>query len=168
MLGERIGDFHRIGRAATFEALDGFGDFERVANGATERLLHRGENRACGFAHGGRHRHERQRKFARLRFFLHERAAAKFHVEYEHIDALSEFFGENAAADQRDALDGRRHVAQRVKFFVRRRQFRRLTDEREPDGFQLRAVFRHREIHSEPWNRFEFVECTAGMPQAAT
>ena len=168
LLGERVGDFHRIGRAATFEALDGFGDFERVADGATERLLHRGENRARGFAHRGRHRDECLREFTRLRFFFHERAAAEFHVEHEYVDALGEFFREDAAADQRDALDGRRHVAQRIKFFVGGRQFRRLADEREPDGFQLRAVFRHREVHAETGNRFEFIECAAGVTEAST
>ena len=38
-------------------------NFERVADGATERLLHRGENRARGFAHRGRHRDKCLREF---------------------------------------------------------------------------------------------------------
>jgi len=40
---EGVGDFHQVFRALPLEGLDGFGDFERVADGAAERGVHAGD-----------------------------------------------------------------------------------------------------------------------------
>ena len=64
---------------------------------------------------------------------LHERAVAGLHVEHEPADALGDLLAHDRRGDQRNALDGAGHVAQRVELAVGRRDLRRLADQRAAD-----------------------------------
>ena len=59
LAGERVGDFHQVVRTVALETFDRLDDLGGVAGGAAERLVHRGEQGAHGFATGladGNHR----------------------------------------------------------------------------------------------------------------
>ena len=60
---------------------------------------------------------------------LHERAVAGLHVEHEGVDALRHLLAHDRGGDERPALHGGGHVAQRVELAVGGRDLRRLADE---------------------------------------
>ena len=68
------------------------------------------------------------RQPARFHLPLHERAGADFDVENERIQADSELFRHDRRRDQRNGLDGRRRVAERVQLSVGGRDLVRLPD----------------------------------------
>ena len=75
-------------------------------------------------------RDERIGQGTRVVFARHERAAAGLHVEHERVDALGDLLAQDRGADQRQALDGRGHVAQRVQRAVGRGDLVGLADQR--------------------------------------
>ena len=97
----------------------------------------------------------------------HERTAARLHVEHEGIDALGDLLAQDRGADQRQALDGRGHVAQRVERAVRRGHLVGLADERTSEIRDLRAELVEREAGPEAADAFELVERAAGVSEPA-
>ncbi len=72
-------------------------------------------------------------ELAGARLVLHERAAADLHVEHEAVDPLGELLREDRRDDERDALDRRRDVAQRVDALVGGGDLRGLPDHARAD-----------------------------------
>ena len=70
---------------------------------------------------------------------LHERAAARLHVQHQRVDALGDLLAHDRRRDQRDALDRAGHVAQRVELLVRGRDLGGLADEAAADLREHRA-----------------------------
>src|SRR6202042_1156838 len=64
----------------------------------------------------------------RPREVLHEGAAPHLHVEHERVYPLGDLLRQDRRDDERDALDGRRHVPQGVDALVGRRYFGGLPD----------------------------------------
>ena len=69
---------------------------------------------------------------------LHERAVADLDVEHDRVRARGELLRHDRRGDQRDAVDGRGDVAQRVELLVRGHEVAGLPDDREPDVAHLR------------------------------
>ena len=110
---------------------------------------------------------ERIGQRARVVLARHERAAAGLHVEHERIDALGDLLAQDRGADQRQALDGRRHVAQRIQRAVGRRHLVGLADERASEIGDLRTELVEREPGPEAADAFELVERAARVPEPA-
>ncbi len=132
----------------------------------SERRIH-GRDDRFGL-HAGRvaDRHERFGQAARIRGGLHERAAAGLHVEHERVDAFGDLLAHDRRADERDALDGAGHVAQRVQLLVGRRDLRGLADHRAADASERRLHLLERQVDAKAGDRLELVERAAGMARA--
>ena len=75
---------------------------------------------------------KRPRQRARLRALGQEGAAADLHVHDQRARPFRDLLGQDRRRDQRDRLDGRGRVAQRVQGAIRRHQARGLAGEHEP------------------------------------
>ncbi len=73
------------------------------------------------------------RQRARVVAALHERAAAALHVEHQRVAALGDLLAHHRRGNQRQALDGRGDVAQRVELLVGRRDVLGLADQAAAD-----------------------------------
>src|SRR5690348_4501621 len=157
----------QIGRPAIVQDFQAFCDFERVANGVAERLVHVGYERNDAFAHvlSGVHKQlgERNGVF----FILHERAVAGFHVEHERIKPLGEFFRHDGSADQAGTLHRAGYITQSVEALIGRSNFRSRGAEGAIARRERVAKFAFREIDVEPGYGFELVERAAGVAEAA-
>ena len=145
----------------------GFGDFECIARAGGEHLVHIGEQ-GGGLAScvvGDINDGLRQRY--RVLVGRHERAVTDFHVHHQAVQAFGEFFRQNGRRNQINRLNGRGDVARGVNAFVAGRQIAGLADDRRTGGFNdVAQLFRVGE-GVKARNRREFVQCAAGMPQAA-
>ena len=140
----------QIRRALALERVDRFLDLERVAARAAERPIHRGDERDDRTAVIGAEPDHRLRQLELALERREERAAAALHVEHEAGEILRELLAHDARGDERDGLDRRRRVAQRVHLPVGRRDLRRLADQRAADRVELRRASRQREVGAEP------------------
>ena len=100
-------------------------------------------------------RHQRLARAARESSSrLHERAAARLHVEHQRVDPLGDLLAHDRRGDERDALDGAGHVAQRVELLVGRRDLGGLPDHarsRPSSSAALHLV--ERQVDAEAGNR---------------
>ena len=138
-----------------------------MAGGAAERLVHRGEQRADGFAAGLADRDHGTGEGERVVLLFHEGALAELHVEHERVDALGEFLAHDAGADERDALDGAGDIAERVELLVGGHDLRRLADHGAADLLQDGAELGHAEVDLEARDGLELVERAAGVAETA-
>ena len=104
-------------------------DLDAVADAEPQRRVHVGNQRdgapSCAFADGDHRLRKRDGVVERL----HERARARLDVEQNAVRAGGELLAHDRGRDQRDRVDRRRHIAQRVEFLVRRREVARLPDD---------------------------------------
>ena len=167
MRAERKRNGFQIALSATGENVDRLLHLERVSDIIAKRLIHIRDHRGEFLPAQTADAHHRFRKLARLFGRIHNRAAAGFNVEHDHIAARGELFGQNRRNDQRQAIHRRSYVAQRVKHLVRRRKLRRLADDRTPDVCHLLFKRVHRKIHAHSWNGFHLIERAAGKSEPA-
>ena len=81
--------------------------------------------------------------------------------------ARSELLGHDRRRDQRDDVDRRGDVAQRVELLVGRDEVGGLADDRDADVAQLRDHLVDRQLDAEAGDRLELVERAAGVPEPA-
>ena len=106
---------------------------ERVADRGAERLVHVGEQ-ADDLAPGLlAEREHRLGERARVVERLHEGPVADLDVEHDRLGAAGELLRHDRGGDQRQLVDGRGDVAQRVEQLVGGDELRALPDDREPD-----------------------------------
>ena len=163
LLTEGVGDLHHVGRARR--------PCRHASDSATSRAfptvrpsgsIHRGQDRprpACPSP--GRSRPARGRAPAPAPCPGHKGAAAELDVEHQGVDPLGHLLAEDAGADERDRLDRRRDVAQRVELPVGGRELRRLPDEGSADPGHLGPEFGEGESDPESRDRLELVERAA-------
>ena len=155
-----------VGTSAAQNA-DRLCNFETVADGVAERCVHicekRGGGEVCRLPDCGHRFCEGACIFDRL----HKCAASDFHIEENGIRARGKLFAHDGGGDQRDAVDGRRHIAQGVEQLVRACERARLCDEGEPAVLYDRDKFLLREVRTESGDGFELVDGAARMPKAA-
>src|SRR4051812_6359186 len=103
----------------------------------------------------------------RVALGVHERAAADLDVEDERIEVFAQFLAQDARRDQRDRLDGGRHIAQGVQLAIRRRELGRLADHRcAVPAYDLLEA-RQRQVAMEPRDCGELVDGSARVTEAA-
>ncbi len=98
---------------------------------------------------------------------LHERAVADLHVEHDRLRATRDLLRHDRGGDQRELVDGRRDVAQRVEQLVGRHEVACLPDDRDTDVPHLSDVLVEAQLGPVAGNRLELVERAAGVPQSA-
>ena len=160
----------RFTSAATkdwFEARHAFLHLDPVAGGAAEQRVHVGQNRTRVHTAFIPERNHRVCQFAGVGLGLHERSTAEFHVQHERVQIFRQFFGKNGRDDERDAGHGAGHVAERVKFFVRRNHAVGLAADDTTDVLDLLNDFPGGQQGFEAGNGIEFIECAAGDAEAA-
>ena len=139
---------------------------DRVAAAVTEHLVHVADARARRQARAFGDLHQRAREHAGHRQLGRERTVADLHVQHKAIQAGSELLRQDARGDQRDRLDRRGHVADRIQASIGWRQRSRLSDDGTAGaaqrGAQLFAGWRRAVAR----NAFELVERAAGVSQA--
>ena len=99
---------HDVRRAAALQAFDGFDDFERIAHGGAERLIHRREQVVHLHAHLAADGGEAGGELLGFRARFHEGAGAEFHIEHEPVERLRELLAHDARDDQRLRRHGAR------------------------------------------------------------
>ena len=143
-------------------------DLERVADGVAERLVHVGEE-ADDVAPGALAEIEhRLGEDPRVVDRLHERAVADLDVEDDRVGAGRDLLRHDARRDQRDAVDGRGHVAQRVELLVGRHEIGGRADDRHADVAHLGDELVEAELDAEAGDRLELVERPTGVAEAAS
>ena len=99
---------------------------------------------------------------------LHERSLADLHVEEDRSGSRRDLLRHDARRDQRDLLDGRGHVAQRVEAPVGGYEVRRLADDRQADVSDLTDERLGLQLDREAGNRLELVQRPARVPEPST
>ena len=131
----------RSGGPGVLQGLRNFHDFQRVADGEAQRLIHVGDQRLHALIHAAPDAHHHLRQPARIHLLLHERAAAHLDVQDQRVQARGQLLGHDGGRDQRNGFHRRGGIAQRVQLAVGGRDLRRLPDERQPVLDQLLAEF---------------------------
>ena len=158
----------RSRRPAAAQDVDRLARLVGVPDGDAERRVHVGQQRDDLLPGARPHAHERLRERARARLVLHERPAADLHVEHEPVDPLGELLREDRRHDERDALDGRRHVAERVDALVGGGDLARLPDHARAHARRRSAAKRSAEMSvRKPGDRLELVERPARVAEPA-
>ena len=167
-LPQRQGDFEqaRIRRLAA-EHRDGFVDLERVAGRACERLGHVGQQRRHRKARCRCRRDHRAREFASALLFRQHGAVAELDVEHERLEPGRELLRKDGRHDERQAVDGRRHVADRVQAPVGRRDAVAGAHDRDARLAHRLAHALGRRARLVTGNRLELVERTARVREPA-
>jgi len=98
----------------------------------------------------------RQRAGVGLRF--HKSASPTLDVEHERIVALCELFTHDRRRNERDRVDGGRHVSQGVDLLVSRRHFARLPRNDTTDIRHLLPVLLDTEVGTKPGDGFQLVD----------
>ena len=122
-------DEARVARRAG-EVVDRLADLERVARGATEDAVHVGDQGAGREPVARRDVDDRLRELAGGVDVGHERARARLDVHDERVQAGGELLAQDRGDDERQRLDGRGGVADRVQPAVGRGEVARLADDR--------------------------------------
>ena len=165
--GEREADLPEVGGSSALEHFHGFGDFERVADGRAQGHVHVGDDGRClssrTLADGDHGTRERERVVERL----HEGAAARLDIEHDRRTACRELLAHDRGGDERNGVDRRRDVAQRIELLVSGRKLARLPDEGKPRLFYDGEKVFARERRLKARNGFELVDGAARVAEAA-
>ena len=157
----------QLGRSAARQRVDRFSHLERVANRATQRLLHIGHV-GDGLPAGTRSKRD-QGPGERLRLGdgRNEGAAAGLHVQQDRVGSGRQLLAHHATGDQGHRIDSRRGVAQCVENLVGWHHVRRLAGDGNANGSDLLDEFVDRQVDSESGNRLQLVQCPAAVPECA-
>ncbi len=151
-------EFLHVFRTFAFEQIDDFENFQPRADRVPERLVRVRDERDAFALHVAGDARQRPRELLRLFEFADGRAVAPFDVHDETFAALGEFFGKNAARDQRERTARRCRLTECGERFVDRRNFLVLFHDGAADfGKNLDAVFR-RELRFEAGNRVHLID----------
>ncbi len=110
--------------SAPAEDLDAFRNFDGMAGGAAQRLIHVGDQGHGFLPHALAGLHHDFGQADGVFFALHEGTATRFHVEDERVDSFGEFLAHDGSADQAGIFDRCGDIAKSIDFFVRRREGR--------------------------------------------
>ena len=106
----------QIDRADILQGLRDFHDFERVADGVAERLIHVRDQRLDSLvAHAAADTDHHLRKPAGFHLLLHECACADLDVENQRIETDGELLRHDGRSDQRNGFDGAGGIAQGIE-----------------------------------------------------
>ncbi len=142
-------------------------NLERVADRATERVVHGGDEcdgpAACAFAQ----LHHLGGQLDRGLDVGHEGPATELDVEHDRVRARGDLLRHHTGRDERHGRHGRRHVPQGVQGLVGRHHVGRLGRHRDPDLLDLPDEALGLQVHGESWNGLELVERPARVGESA-
>ncbi len=161
-------ELREVGRPLAAQGRHRLAQLERVSDRVAERLVHVGEKTDDVTAGARSELEHRLGQDLRVLKRLHEGAVADLHVQHDCLGSGSDLLGHDARRDQRDAVDGRRHVPERVQLLVRRDEVRGLTDDRHADVSNLRDELVQAQLDAEARNRLELVQRAAGVTEPAS
>ena len=149
------------------QIIDGVADFDRIAGGAGQRLVHVGDERDRRQAGVGGDGRDAGRELAGGVQRRHEGAGAGLHVHDQPLQSGGELLRQDRGGDERDRLDRRRDVADGVEAPVGRREVRRLADDRAARLLHHPLEERKVRLRDVAGDRIELVERAAGVAEAA-
>ncbi len=155
-----------VGRPVAAHGRERLADLESVPDRLPERLIHVRQQADRLPARLLPEREHRLRELARVVQCLHERAVPHLHIEDDRVGAARDLLRHDARRDQRDLVDGRRHVAKGVEHLVRRHEVGGLPDDRDTDILDLCDQLGDGELDAEAGNRLELVERASGVAEA--
>ena len=167
-LSGRIEDeLAEVRRPAAAHRLPRLPHLERVPDRAAERLIHVRQH--ADDVHPGllAERAHLLGELARILDRPHERALADLDVEHERARAGGDLLRHDARRDERDLVDRRRHIAQRVELLVGRNEVRALSRHSDADRARLLDELVGRQLDAEAGNRLELVERPARVAEPA-
>ena len=147
--------------------LDGLANLERVSDSAAERLIHVGQQADDLLLGPPAEIDHLLGKYTGIVQRLHERAVADLDVEHDRVGAARELLRHDRRGDQRDDVDGRRHVPERVEQLVRGYEISGLADDREADLLHLRDELVDRQLDAVAGDRLELVQRPTRVPEPA-
>ncbi len=149
-----------------FEDSDGFFDFESVACGSSEGLIHIADDSFDFEARGGADLFKGGGETACFGGGFHESAGTGFDIESDDFGSAGDLFAEDATDDQREAGDGSGDITQGVKRFIGGGETGGLTSEGDADIFGLSFHLVGREIGVKAGDRSELIDCAASFSEA--
>ena len=161
-------NLREIGRAVALEHVHRLHDLDAVADAVAERRVHVRNQRNRAAASALADVDHRLRELDGVIERLHERARTRLDVEQNAIGTCRELLAHDGGCNQRDAVDRRRDVAQRIELLVGRCEVAGLADEGDAafvDRIEEFLAVKHRAIAR---NGFELVDRAARMAEAAT
>ena len=162
----------QVSWALALEDVHRLHDLDAVADAVAERRVHvgdQGDRAAAGELADGDHR---LRELDGVIERLHEGTTARLDIEQDAVGAGGELLAHDRRGNQRDAVDCRRDIAQRVELLVGRREVARLSDDADAALVDRVEELLARERRLVARDRLELVDCAARVatlpPQAAT
>ena len=122
-----------VGRPLAAHGGDGLAHLERVSDRAPERLVHVGQHAHDFALRAPAEREHRLREHLCVGQRLHEGAVTDLDVEHDRVGTGGDLLRHDARCDQRDVVDRRRNVSQRVELLVGGHEIAGLPDDGETD-----------------------------------
>ena len=127
--------------------------FERIANLAAERFVHiRNHTITRSASRFADINHDLCQRLC-ICFVLHKCAAATFHIQHDCIRTCRKLLAHNRRCNERQTVDCRRHIAQRIDLLICRCQISGLSDKRQLHRIDVFNKFCLRDTHTETRNR---------------
>ena len=164
---QRDANAGQVRAAMAAQNLNRLAHLERVADVEAERNVHVGHDRHNVPAAGLADTHHALSKLLSVFERLHKRAGADLDVQHDGMRACGQLFGHDGRRDERQGIDRRGHVAQRVEFFIGGRQIAGLADNGYADVLNLlhKGLCRKRRLIA--GDGFEFIDRAARVAESA-
>src|ERR1700728_27589 len=153
----------QVFRSTATQNFHDFDDFKRVADHASQRLIHVSDQGHDMLSHPLSSFHHEFGEKHGVFFILHECAGTSLYVEHERIDSFRKFLAHDGCADKIRTLHGSSHIAQRVKFAIGGSDFRGLANHRATTGRKHAAKLSDGKIHIEAGNGLKLIERASGV-----
>ena len=141
---------------------------QRVAGAGGQRLAHVGQERRGPATRAVGHRHYAARQLGRLLGRRHEGAGANLHIHHQSLQTGRQLLGQNRGGDERNGLDGGRHIARGIDALIGWRQITGLPDDGDPDLLDHLAQQLGGRSRLIAGDGVELIQGAAGMTQATT
>ena len=157
----------QVRAAMAAQDLNRLAHLERIADIEAERNIHVGHDCHDVPAAGLADAHHALCQFLSVFKRLHKRAGADLDIQHDGMRACGQLFGHDGRRDERQGIDCRGHVTQRVEFFIGGRQIAGLADDGYADVFDLLHEGLCRKRRLIPGDGFQLIDRTARMAEAA-
>ena len=156
----------QVRAAMAAQDLDRLAHLKRIADIEAERNIHIGHDCHNVPAAGLADAHHALGKLLPVFERFHKRAGADLDVQHDGMRACGQLFGHDGRRDERQRIDRRGHITQRIELFIGRRQIAGLADDGYADILDLlhKGVRRKRRLVA--GDGFELVDRAARVAEA--